>query len=78
MADIYAVRGRPAGRGRPRGPLLHAVPATDRTRTALCGLRVGGLRRPWPDGAPVLAGPGRTEPGTCPECAALLSRAAAA
>ncbi len=78
MTHLYAVRGRPTGRGRPRGLLLHAVPATDRTRTALCGSRVGGLRRPWVDGPPVTTGPARAEPGTCPDCAALLARAAAA
>jgi hypothetical protein len=56
-----AVRGRPTGRGRPSGD-LHAVPRTDRTRTALCGARVGGPGRPWGD----------TRPGTCPDCAGLL------
>ena len=74
MADILAARGRPTGRGRPRGPLLHAVPGTDRTRSALCGARVGGAALSWPaDG-----GPSGREPATCPECRALLSRSAAA
>ena len=58
---VDAVRGRPTGRGRPSGD-LHAVPRTDRTRTALCGARVGGAGRPW----------GGTRPGTCPDCAGLL------
>lgn len=54
MSDVIAVRGRPTGRGRPRGPLLHAVPGTDRTRSALCGARVGGAPLPWPAaGVPV-------------------------
>ena len=58
---VEAVRGRPTGRGRPSGD-LHAVPRTDRTRTALCGARVGGAGRPWGD----------ARPGTCPDCAGLL------
>lgn len=58
---VEAVRGRPTGRRRPSGE-LHAVPRTDRTRTALCGARVGGQGGPWV--AP------RT--GTCPECRALV------
>ena len=58
---VEAVRGRPAGRRRPSGE-LHAVPRTDRTRTALCGARVGGPGRPW--GAP--------RAGTCPECHELV------
>ena len=59
---VDAVRGRPTGRGRPSGE-VHAVPRTDRTRTALCGARVGGAGRPW----------GGTRPGTCPDCAGLLA-----
>lgn len=66
MSEILALRGRPAGRGRPRGPLLHAVPLNDRTRSALCGARVGGDPRPWPAATP------GTADGTCPDCAALL------
>lgn len=73
MPDPYAARGRPAGRGRPRGPLLHAVPRTDRTRSALCGARVGGVVRPWP----YPRGTAAPEPGACPECAALLAAPAA-
>ncbi len=61
LAAVDAVRGRPTGRGRASGD-LHAVPRTDRTRTALCGARVGGNGRPW----------GERRPGTCPECAGLL------
>lgn len=70
MNDLLAARGRPTGRGRPRGPLLHVVPGTDRTRSALCGARVGGQTLPWP----VSAGAGDTP---CPECAALVAPGAA-
>jgi len=62
LAEVDAVRGRPTGRGRPSGD-VHAVPRTDRTRTALCGERVGGAARPW----------GGERPGTCPECRSLLA-----
>lgn len=76
MSLLYAARGRPTGRGRPRGPLLHAVPVSDRTRTALCGARVGGELRPWPQDLSPRAGE-RIEPATCPDCAALLHSGAA-
>jgi len=72
MADIYALRDRPSGRSRVRGPLLHAVPGSDRTRSALCGARVGGRRSPW------AARPGTGEAGTCPDCSSLLERAGSA
>ena len=78
-AEVLAARGRPTGRGRPRGPLLHAVPGTDRTRSALCGARVGGATRPWPlaaDSVPGTSAARRRDEGTCPECAALLAGAA--
>ncbi len=52
---LHAVRGRPVGRQRARGP-LHAVPADDRTRTALCGARVGGARSAWPAQHPTVDG----------------------
>ncbi len=70
---VLAARGRPTGRGRPRGTLLHAVPVRDRTRTALCGERVGGPSRPWPGstGADAALVP---DPRACPECAAVLDR----
>ena len=61
-AQLAAVRGRPTGRRRPSGD-LHAVPRTDRTRTALCGARVGGDGRPWP----------QARGDTCPDCRALLA-----
>jgi hypothetical protein len=70
MDALLAARGRPTGRGRPRGPFLHLVPGTDRTRSALCGARVGGQTLPWP----VSAGADDTP---CPECAALVARGAA-
>lgn len=79
MSDVLAARGRPTGRGRPRGPLLHAVPGTDRTRSALCGARVGGATLPWPHvgtGEPDRARVVRDD-RTCPECAALLAPGAA-
>ena len=78
MSDVYAVRGRPTGRGRPRGPLLHAVPENDRTRSALCGARVGGETLPWPEqrAAPRIEQLSRPEPPTCPECASLVTPAA--
>jgi hypothetical protein len=75
MPDVLAARGRPTGRGRPTEPLLHAVPETDRTRTALCGARVGGATAPWP-GPGAARRPG-TEVATCPECTALLESRAA-
>ena len=71
---LHAVRGRPVGRKRAGGP-LHAVPADDRTRTALCGARVGGALRTWP------AQPSAGEPvpaGTCAECASLVGSVAGA
>lgn len=75
---MYAVRGRPAGRGRPRGPQLHAVPASDRTRSALCGARVGGAPLPWPrDEDRPAPEPAADQVDTCSECAALLGSAAA-
>ena len=78
MSDLFAVRGRPTGRGRPRGPLLHAVPGSDRTRSALCGARVGGQLRPWPQQRPAPSAEQlRSDPGTCPECAALVQPGAA-
>jgi len=67
MADIYALRDRPSGRSRIRGPLLHAVPDSDRTRSALCGARVGGRKSPW------AVRPTSSE-GTCPDCSSLLER----
>jgi len=67
MADFYALRDRPSGRSRVRGPLLHAVPGTDRTRSALCGARVGGRPSPWAV-RPVSTG----EATTCPECSSLV------
>ena len=71
MPTVYAARGRPAGRGRPRGPLLHAVPGSDRTRSAVCGERVGGARRPWQQRAAGAAGP---PIAICTECAALVEQ----
>ena len=65
MPVVLAARGHPSGRGRPRGLLLHAVPLTDRTRSALCGARVGGAVRSWHPR------PGQA-PAVCPECTALL------
>lgn len=59
---VNAAHGRPTGRGRPRDPMLHAVPGFDRTRSALCGARVGGAVLPWR----------WTEAGTCAECATLV------
>lgn len=74
MSPLLAARGRPTGRGRPRGPFLHAVPGNDRTRSALCGARVGGATRPWPHPDAVRAEEARrADDGTCPECAALLT-----
>ena len=67
MADFFALRDRPSGRSRVRGPLLHAVPGTDRTRSALCGARVGGRPSPWAV-RPVSTG----EATTCPECSTLV------
>lgn len=66
LGALHAVRGRPTGRGRAVGTALHAVPVTDRTRSALCGARVGGDPLPWapvpePDAAPDF----------CAECASL-------
>ena len=58
----------PPGAVDPRGPLLHVVPGTDRTRSALCGARVGGRTLPWPASAGA---------GDCPECAALVAPGAA-
>jgi len=73
MADtMYALRDRPSGRSRVRGPLVHAVPGSDRTRSALCGARVGGRPSPWVV-RPVSLG----EVATCPDCAALVERSAA-
>ncbi len=72
MNDLLAARGRPTGRGRPRGPLVHVVPGSDRTRSALCGARVGGETLPWPTTAGSSAGA-----AACPECAALVAPGAA-
>lgn len=47
---------------------MHVVPGTDRTRSALCGARVGGEILPWPAAA---------EDAPCPECAALIAPGAA-
>jgi len=72
MAEMYALRDRPSGRSRVRGPLLHAVPGTDRTRSAMCGARVGGRRSPWSTRPGTLGGT-----TTCPECSSLVERGAA-
>jgi hypothetical protein len=80
VTQVYAVLDRPTGRGRPRGGLLHAVPGTDRTRSALCGARVGGEVLAWPD-ALLDAEPdaGSGEPGAavrgCADCRAVLDLA---
>ena len=60
-AQLVAVHGRPVGRRRSRNTPLHAVPGTDRTRSALCGARVGGQATPW----------ALLPAGACPECAQL-------
>ena len=60
--DVHAVGDRPSGRRPSPRPLLHAVPVADRTRSALCGARVGGADRPW----------SHADPTSCPECVALV------
>ena len=61
--EVMAVSDRPVGRRRALRPLLHAVPRNDRTRSALCGARVGGAPQPW----------GRGGQACCPECCALIA-----
>lgn len=72
--DVLAVKGRANDAGSVAGSVLHAVPRDDRTRSALCGARVSGATRPWPQptggsGRPVPFTAGR---GLCLECTAML------
>ena len=62
---LGAARG--GGRRGPRDGLLHAVPACDTTRSAVCGARVWPADAAWDASAP----------GCCPDCIAALTGTAA-